>query len=228
MRMKKNYNKHLRTLKKAAIFDGVPLSEFEDLLEALDSQLKYYRGSQIIVQQGSSTKRAGVLLEGSLLLYQDDFWGKRVIKDEIAAGHLFLESCACSRDGLSPVTVQAETASAVLWFNMLDIMRLDGSKIFHTIVIRNLMNEFAKKNMELNEKLTHMEKRTTREKLLSFFSEEAMHRKSSSFDLEMTRAQLAEYLCVDRSAMTSELTRLKKEGWLEADGNHIQLLKKEV
>ena len=87
------------------------------------------------------------------------------------------------------------------------------------------MHAFAEKNLEINEKLVHMEKRTTREKLLSYFSQLSLEHHSDSFDLDLTRAQLAEYLCVDRAAMSSELTKLKKDGYLETERNHIRLLR---
>ena len=196
--MKRNYSRQIRILHKAAIFQNVPAEEFDDMLEALDSQLKYYRSNQILISQGTKTSRAGVLLEGSLLQYQEDFWGRRS---------------------------EIQTASTVLWFNMNDIMRLDGSRRFHTILVRNLMHVFAEKNLELNEKLVHMEKRSTKEKLLSYFSQQSVEHHSDSFDLDLTRAQLAEYLCVDRAAMSSELTKLKKDGYLETERNHIRLLR---
>lgn len=223
--MKKNYSRQIRILHKAAVFDGVPAEEFEDMLEALDSQLKYYRSNQILISQGTKTSRAGILLEGSLLQYQEDFWQRRSEMHEIQAGQLFLESSACARSTVSLSTIQAQTASTVLWFNMNDIMRLDGSRRFHTILVRNLMHAFAEKNLEINEKLVHMEKRTTREKLLSYFSQLSLEHHSDSFDLDLTRAQLAEYLCVDRAAMSSELTKLKKDGYLETERNHIRLLR---
>ena len=223
--MKRNYSRQIRILHKAAIFQNVPAEEFDDMLEALDSQLKYYRSNQILISQGTKTSRAGVLLEGSLLQYQEDFWGRRSEIHEIKEGQLFLESSACARSTVSLSTVQAQTASTVLWFNMNDIMRLDGSRRFHTILVRNLMHVFAEKNLELNEKLVHMEKRSTKEKLLSYFSQQSVEHHSDSFDLDLTRAQLAEYLCVDRAAMSSELTKLKKDGYLEAERNHIRLLR---
>ena len=97
---------------------------------------------------------------------------------------------------------------------------------FHSRVIRNLLSDLARKNLRFNEKLTHMTQRTTREKLLSYLSAYSLREGSSSFDIPFNRQQLADYLSVDRSAMSNELCRLRDEGILRFTRSHFELLRK--
>jgi len=122
------------------------------------------------------------------------------------------------------VDVFAETAAIVLFLDVQRLITLCNSACdFHNRVMRNLLFDMAGKNLRFNEKLTHMAQRTTREKLLSYLSAESLRQKSSVFDIAYTRQQLADYLAVDRSAMSNELGKLRDEGILSFRKNHFQL-----
>ena len=87
-----------------------------------------------------------------------------------------------------------------------------------------MLGLIASKNLMLTNKISHLVKRTTREKLLSYFSEQAERAGSSSFTIPYNRQELADYLSVDRSAMSTELGKLRDEGLLEFRKNEFTLL----
>ncbi len=194
------------------------------MLETLDSQLKYYRSEQIVIPAGRKVRRAGLLLEGSVKIYRTDFWNEKHFLERISPGRVFLESFACTEKRVTNIFVQAEVPSVILWFNIQDILKLDDSCSYHSILIRNLMNEISAKNIDLNAKIVHMTQHTTKEKLLSFLSEESIRQNSSEFDIPFDRQQLADYLSVERSAMAAVLSSLVRDGYLKTKKNHFVLL----
>ena len=154
---------------------------------------------------------------------QDDFWGNRNIMTRITQGGIFAESFACTGEKL---TVGAEAESEC------EIMRLKVGHVLgscpkscagHAKLVGNLISELARKNLNFNSKLGHMGKRTTREKLLSYLSAQAMKSGKNEFDIPFDRQQLADYLCVDRSAMSAQLCALRDEGILKFKKNHFVL-----
>jgi CRP-like cAMP-binding protein len=96
--------------------------------------------------------------------------------------------------------------------------------MFHTLLIRNMIGVFARKNIMLAGKMEHISKRTTREKLLSYLTEQSELRKSRSFAIPFNRQELADYLSVERSALSAEMSRLKTEGIINYRKSHFELL----
>ena len=91
-------------------------------------------------------------------------------------------------------------------------------------MIRNLVSVLANKILILNDKITHVGKRTTRDKLLSYLSAESIRHSSLSFDIPFDRQQLADYLCIDRAAMSTEISKLQKEGFIKTNRKHFELM----
>ena len=166
----------------------------------------------------------GLLLAGSGLIVQEDFWGNRNIVAHLGPGQLCAESIACLPEAVLNVSVITETPCVVL---MLQVKRIlttcPTACAHHSRVIRNLLSELARKNLQFHEKLTHMGQRTTREKLLSYLSAEAQRQGGAEFDIPFTRQQLADYLSVERSGLSAELGKMRDEGLLEFHRNHFVL-----
>ncbi|MBO7703440.1 MAG: Crp/Fnr family transcriptional regulator [Solobacterium sp.] len=216
---------YLRTIHKSRLFRKVPFEDLEDLLEHLDSQLKFYSRDQIAVTAGRRVRRVGMLIEGQMNLYESDFWEREHLIDQLKAGSLLLENNALS-GSVTIHTLKAASASAVLWFNVRDMLTLDESHTYSTVIIQSFMKELARKNTQLYSRLSDMDRVTTKEKLLSFLSKEALHHNSNEFDIPFDRQELADYLSVERSAMSAELSALSKEGYLVTRKQHFILLKK--
>ncbi len=218
----------IKAIQKADLFQGIHASELDSVLEDLDSQLKYYRGRQTIIKDGSMIHRAGLLLEGSVIAYKEDYWNNKSILRRIHAGEIFAENNACIRGSYATYSVEAETAAVVLWFNMHDIMSMDGTKRYHTVLIKNMMQDFAKKNLNLYDQIYHTSKQSTKQKILAYLSDEAIRHQSTEFDIPYDRRELAEYLSVERSAMSTCINQLARDGYYEVEKNHFILKKIQI
>lgn len=215
-------------MKNSPFFEGIEEAEEEKVLKGLDAHEMTYDKENYILHCGEQVKEMGVLVSGGLLIVQEDFWGNRNLIAKIGPGDVFAETFACVQKRNINVSVIAEEAANVLWLNVQNILNVDGeTESWQVVLLRNLLENMAEKNLRFNEKLTHMGKRNTREKLLSYLSAEALKRDKSEFDIPFSRQQLADYLSVERSAMSTELGKLRNEGLLTFRKNHF-CLKKEA
>ena len=165
-----------------------------------------------------------MVLSGSVHIVKEDFWGNRNIVTEIGPGQIFAESYACTPGAALGVSVVAAEAAAVMFMNVRRVLTTCSSACeFHSRLLRNLLSVLAEKNLRFNDKLTHMAQRTTRQKLLSYLSAESMRLGSPEFDITFNRQQLADYLSVDRSAMSGELSKMRDEGLLDFYKSHFRL-----
>ena len=186
-----------------------------------------YQKAEYILSAGTSIDCIGMLLSGSASIIQEDFWGNRNMITKISPGQLFAEAFACVPQSVLNVSVVADTSATVLFLKVQKVLTTcPTSCVFHSRMIRNLLGELAHKNLLFHEKLTHMAQRTTREKLLSYLSAESVRQGNAVFDIPYNRQQLADYLSVERSAMSHELGKLRDEGILLFQKNHFTLLTK--
>ncbi|MBQ9328056.1 MAG: Crp/Fnr family transcriptional regulator [Solobacterium sp.] len=215
---------YLKTIHKSKLFRRVPEEELDSLLEHLDSQLKFYSANQVAVSAGRRVRRVGLILEGTMEMYEQDFWGREHKIDTLKSGSLLLENHAVSGK-VTMHTFKTVCSTAVLWFNIREILTLDETHTYNTVLIQDFMKELAKKNLELYSRVSDMDRMSTKEKLLSYLSKEALRHNSDEFDIPYDRRELANYLSVERSAMSAELSSLSKEGYLVTKKNHFKLLK---
>ena len=167
----------------------------------------------------------GLLLSGSAFAVQDDLWGQRNIMGKILPPGTFAEPFAATPGAVLNVSVVASVPSKVMFLNIQRITTVCSETCpQHALLIRNLVSVLARKNLQLNDKITHMSKRRTREKLLSYLSSESLRQGSLEFDIPFDRQQLADYLCIERSAMSAELSRLQKDGLLATERSHFRLI----
>mgnify|MGYP000008920321 FL=1 len=211
-------------MKNSPFFEGIGETEEEKVLKGLDAHEMTYDKENYILHCGEQVKEMGLLVSGGLLIVQEDFWGNRNLVAKIEPGDVFAETFACMQRRNINVSVIAEEAANVLWLNVRNILDADGeTEGWKLVLLRNLLENMAEKNLRFNEKLTHMGKRNTREKLLSYLSAEAQKHGTSEFDIPFSRQQLADYLSVERSAMSTELGKLRDEGRLSFRKNHFCL-----
>lgn len=216
--------KYLKILKKSQLFSGVAEDEIEAMLDCLSAELRTYQKGSYVLHQGEYLHHITVLAAGSLLIQKDDFWGNRSIVNKINVGEMFGEAYVAPGSEALLNDVIATEDSAIIFFDVHKILTTCSSACrFHAMVIQNLFYAISVKNRSLVQKLGHMSKRTTREKLLSYLSEQAKKQGTSSFEIPFNRQQLADFLSVDRSAMSNELCKLRDEGLLSFDRNRFQL-----
>lgn len=216
--------KYIPILKRTNIFAGVGDSEIESMLSCLGARLKTYKKGEYVFRQGEHITDITVLAEGNLHIQKDDYWGNRSILGEISKGEMFGEAYAYDSGAMLNDVVAVED-SVVIFFDVKRILTSCSNACrFHSIVVQNLFFAISEKNRKLVQKIGHMSKRTTREKLISYLSEQAKKQNSGVFTIPFNRQQLADFLSVDRSAMSNELCKMRDEGLLEFEKNQFKLL----
>ena len=211
-------------LKKTKLFSGVGDEEISTMLSCLGASLFTYKKGEFVLRQGEHLSDILVLVEGSLHIQRDDYWGNRSILGHIGIGEIFGEAYAAPDSGTLLNDVIAVEDSAVYFFDVKRVISTCSSACrFHTMVVQNLFFAISEKNRTLVQKLDYLSRRTTREKLISYLSEEAKKQNSPRITIPFNRQQLADYLSVDRSAMSSELGRMRDEGLLEFEKNRFRL-----
>ena len=211
-------------LKRTKLFSGVGDEDISTMLTCLGARLLTYKKGEHVLRQGEHLSDILVLAEGSLHIQRDDYWGNRSILGHIGVGEIFGEAYVAPESGSLLNDVIAVEDSAVFFFDVKRVISTCSSACrFHTMVVQNLFFAISEKNRGLVQKLDYMSRRTTREKLLSYLSEEAKKQNSASITLPFNRQQLADYLSVDRSAMSNELCKMRDEGLLEFEKNRFRL-----
>ena len=218
----KNY---IPVLKRTKLFAGVAEEEIGAMLSCLDARLHEYKKGEYVLRQGEHMSFITVLVDGELHIQRDDYWGNRAIINPIAVGEMFGEAYIARESGALLNDVVAVEDSAVIFFDVRRIITVCSSACrFHSMVVQNLFFAISEKNRKLVQKLGHMSKRSTREKLISYLSEESKRQNSARFTIPFNRQQLADFLSVDRSAMSNELCKMRDEGLLRFEKNSFTLL----
>ena len=217
--------KYIPILKKTQLFSGVDSNEIESMIGCLGAKLCTYKKGEYVFRQGEYVDNISVLVEGSLHIVSDDYWGNHSILSRIAVGDMFGEAYVAPDSGVILNDVIAIEDSAVVLFDVKRIITTCPSACrFHSMVVHNLFFAISEKNRKLVQKLGHISKRSIREKLISYLSNEAKLQNSSSFTIPFNRQQLADFLSVDRSAMSNELCKMRNEGLLNFEKNRFELL----
>ena len=211
-------------LQQSPLFLGIEEPQLALLLECLKAVTRKYRKDEFIFTAGDKPASVGIVLSGGVRILQEDFWGNRAILAHIDPGELFGEAFSCASVNSLPVSVAASEASEIMTLDYQKIVTTCSSACgFHTRLIMNMMRVLAQKNILLTRKLEHLSRRTTREKLLSFLSAQAVAAESTVIQIPFNKTELAEYLCVDRSALSRELSAMRDEGLLRYDKKSFEL-----
>ena len=217
----------LGVMRNSQLFSGIEKDEIREILVCLDAKQKQFHKGDLIFRTGDATEALGLLLAGTAFIFQEDFWGNRNIISNITQGQTFAESFACAPGTVMTVSVTAESDCKVLFLNVRRILTVCSATCsHHSRIIRNLLSDLAAKNLACNEKLAHMAQRTTRAKLLSYFSAVAQKNNNFEFDIPFSRQQMADYLSVERSGLSLELSRMKTDGLIDYHKNHFVLKRK--
>jgi len=217
--------KYLEILRACALFENVGDEELLKMLACLGARVMTFDKKYTILAEGSAAKHIGIVLSGSAQVVQIDYYGNRSILGEVGPSELFGEAFACAEVAAIPVTVIASEPA--------EIMLIDCAHILHTCakgcghhrqLIFNLMKDLAIKTLQFHQRIEVTSKRTTREKLLSYLALRAKLAGSNRFTIPFDRQELADYLEVERSGLSTEIGKLRREGVIECQKNHFELL----
>jgi len=212
-------------MKECPLFTGIDDTQLESLLGCLDAKYCSYNKDEFIFRMDEKAEFVGVVLAGAANIIQEDFWGNRSILGRVSPGELFGEAFSCAESNRLHVSAVATEPSVVMQINYRRIITVcPASCVFHTKLIINMLRVLANKNIMLIRKIEHISRRTTKEKLLSFLSDQALLKSSSEIVIPYNRQELADFLCVERSALSRELGEMKREGLLDYDKNRFVLL----
>ena len=216
---------YINLLKNTYMFNGINESEIEGMLKCLNARTMLYKKNEYILRNGETVNSIGMVLEGLALVEKEDIWGNRTIISEISPGSLYAESYACLSKLPAEISVIASDNTTVMLFDIRRILTTCSSSCgFHTKLIQNLLYTIAKKNVLLTKKMEYISKKTIKEKLLAYLSSEAMKAGSPTFNIPFNRQELADFLSVDRSALSSEISRLQKKGIISCRKNAFTIL----
>lgn len=217
--------RYIEVLKGTKLFEGIDEAEIRAMLGCLDAKIKTFRKGEYVYRQGDEITDITMLAAGELHILNEDYWGNGNIISTVSVGEMFGESYVTPSSGTMLNSVMAVSDSVVMYFDAKRIITTCPSACkFHSMVVQNLFYAISDKNRKLVQKLGHMSQRSTREKLMSYLSEAAKRDGSNTFEIPFNRQQLADFLSVDRSAMSSELSKMRVDGLIEYEKNKFTLI----
>ena len=219
----------LPVIASSPLFSGVSENELTAMLSCLGTRTERFPKDAFLLRAGDMADSVGLVLSGSVLVIQEDVWGNRNILSKVGPGQTFAVAFACAPGSALNVSVSAEMPVTAMFLNVKRVLTVCPSACeHHSRIIRNLLGELAEKNLRFSEKLTHMGQRTTRAKLLSYFSAEAQKRGTYEFDVPFSRQQLADYLAVERSGLMVEFQRQDQKELIPWVSRHFATQKKRI
>lgn len=208
------------------LFSGIARNELSSMLGCLGARIATFSKSDPVFLEGDAAGFLGFVLEGSIQIVQDDLYGNRSILTCAEQGDLFAEAFACANVDSMPVSGYATKNSKVIFFSCQKMLTVCSTVCsFHNQLIKNLLKVVAQKNLNLNSKIAVMSQKTTKEKLMAYLLDQAKKAGQLTFTIPFDRQALADYLGVERSAMSTELTKLRKAGILDCKGSHFHIYK---
>lgn len=210
-------------IEKVPLFSGIPKNKITDVLSALNANVRSYEKGRTIFAEGDAVTQAGIVLSGKVDILKEDYHGNRNLISVLREGELFGEALCCTEAEIQPFEIVASEDSLILLFECKTVME-DTSFEYYGQLMRNLLQEIAEKNLTLRRKITLLSKRTTREKIMEFLLSESKRVGKSEFDIPYDRQQLADFLGVDRSAMSAEISKLRANGVIFCRKNYFKIL----
>ncbi|MEG0829391.1 MAG: Crp/Fnr family transcriptional regulator [Anaerovoracaceae bacterium] len=216
---------YIPLMKKSPIFAKIKESDLEELLKCLSARTKQYEKGQHILTVGEQATFTGMLLTGQVHIIKEDFLGNKGIIAQVVPGEIFGEAFSFMETKELPISVVAVEKTKVLFLDYKKIITMCTSSCgFHGQLIKNLIRILSQKNILLTEKIDYISRRTTREKLIAYLSEAAFKAGKNTFTIPFNRQQLADYLAIDRSAMSLQLCKMRDEGLIEFEKNKFKIV----
>jgi len=210
--------------KRSALFDGIGIERLSALFACLGAKRQRLAKGEALMRTGERADRIGILLSGSLSVSAYDLDGRRTIIKRIGSGEIVAAAQALSGTDAMSVDVEADGDCDVLLVKTDRILSpCENACAFHSRLVRNIMRTLAVKTLELNRKIEILSHRSTQDRLMAYLRSVAQQKGTAEFDVPFDRQQLADYLCVERSALSAEISRLSKLGLITSRKSHFTL-----
>ena len=207
------------------LFRGLSDSELSECLTSLSAQEKTYKKGAFIFHAGDPTDHMGLVLSGSVTVESNDFWGNHTILSYVGKGQLFAETYALLTDEVMLVDVRANENCRIVFLKIGNIQELNKDfSVWRLKLIRNILNISAHKNLALSGRSFHTAPKSARGRILAYLNTFALQNHSQEFDIPFDRQQLADYLNLERTNMSKELTKMKEDGLIKCRKNHFKLI----
>lgn len=216
--------KYFDLLMENSLFSGISREELGSLLSCLSAKTVTFQKGAPVFLEGDRAGFIGFVLDGAVQIVHDDFYGNRSLLTVAEKGELFGESYACANVDAMPVSGYAVQETKLMWLECKKMLTVCSNAChFHTALVKNLLQVVAQKNLLLGRKIQFMSQKTTQEKLMAYLLDQAKQKGNPEFSIPLSRQALADYLGVERSAMSAELSKLRHAGILESKGSSFRL-----
>ena len=216
--------KYLSKIKKSPLFLGITEEELSRMLTCFGATVKKYESGDMIIRQGDVVSKIYMILDGVVNIEKDSYWGARIIVQKLSELNNIALCLVASKNTEATISAVCSKKATILALNFNNCTTMCTNACNHHIaLIQNMFKILSKENIELLEKIENISQKSIRDKLLTYLSNESLKHKSSSFEINFNRQELADYLNIDRSAMSFEMSKLKNEGIIEFEKNRFVL-----
>lgn len=210
-------------LKNTLLFRGMNDDEIKTALGTLRGSTKKYRKNQAVLHAGKTTESIGLILSGGVTVESNDLWGNRTVLSHVGPGDFFAETYALTKNEPMLVDVTAGEPSEILFLNISALLETPAERWQMTLT-RNLLMISARKNLILSRRSFHTSPKSARSRIQAYLNSVSLQTGSRDFSIPFNRQQMADYLNLDRTALSKELSRMKKEGIIDFWKNHFRIL----
>ena len=217
--------KYLKILSRCPLFVKIKEEDLYIMLGCLGAKVEKFDKKYTVMAEGNPARYIGVVLSGTVQIIRSDYYGNRSLISELDSGEVFGEAFACAEVATLPITVMANEPCEIMFIDRDHILNTCKNHcVFHEQLIYNLMKDLAEKTLFYHQKIEIISKRTTREKIMTYLMIYSQRVNKSSFEIPFDRQELADYLEVERSGLSAEIGKLKREGLIDNEKNHFTLL----
>lgn len=221
--MERNLNSDITQIGKTALFTGMTETEIRDVFRELGAHAKNFSRGEQILRAGDTTSEMGIVLSGSVTIENSDLWGNRTILSLAGEGDFFAEVYAVFGDEPLLIDVCANEDCRILFLGIGDLLR-QKAEGWQNRVIRNLLMISSRKNLTLSGRAFHTAPKTIRGRIMAYLDTMSLQKRSREFDIPFDRQQMADYLNVERTALSKELGKMKRDGMIEFNRNHFRII----
>ena len=198
---------------------------FARICECMHAKELHLRNKETFIVESDPPNRIGIVVTGAVRLTRQRLDGGRNVLETIQPNDTFGTTYVFRDASTMGISMSAVGDTTVI---LLEIEKITQPchKVCaaHLQFVKNLLTVMSQKTFSLKQKLRILSQRTIRARLMLFLQIRAKRAKSNEFEIPFDRQALADFLCVDRSALSAELSKLRKERKVESVKNRFKLL----